>query len=135
MKPFIKSVALTMMIFLTFGSATNAQVTMKYRVHVYDSCSGSYSGNYCIHVLVGHSGVGTFCAYNDCSIREISGDICLDYVCTDWEACDKNGGYFLEITACRASNCTGCSGGPTYSYNWSCDQLKNCDAIVSVTLK
>ena len=135
MKTFIKVVALTVIIFLTFGSVIMAQVTMEYRVHIYDSCSGSYSGYYCIYTVVGHAGVGTFCAHNDCSIRDISGDIYVTYQCTDWEVCDKNGGYFLTVSACRQSDCQGCKGGPSTTYNWTCDDLKDYNAFAPVTIK
>jgi hypothetical protein len=134
MKTTLNKLILLAIIFFAICYGANAQVTMKYRVQIIDSCKGSYSGNYCISAICGRVQGPTFCTYNvNCSFKNISNPITLQYPCYDWPDCLSNATYYVTASACRQSGCSSCNGFNTGQTSY-CTDLQDGTLFVTVVI-
>jgi hypothetical protein len=136
MKNVIRIILLSAVLCFANCSLSKAQVTVDYYVQIIDSCSGSYTGLYCLSATCGRVGGSPFCAYGvNCSYKNISNPIHLQYSCYDWPDCVANATYYVTASACRQSSCSGCNGTSSPpAYTTTCTDLQNGSLTCNVVI-
>lgn len=134
MKTALKIISFIVLIMIGMTSVTKAQNTqMCFYVNITDSCSGTWSGGYCIHCYV-VGGSNNYCLYSHCYSTWTTGPNLCTYPCTiDPIVSDKS--YYIYVTVCRNQTPPTCCGsfqgfGPLYYTD-----LTSCSETIPVTLK
>jgi len=107
MKNIFRIVTIIAFIMIGMTSITKAQTRMDFWVKITDSCSGTWSGDYCIHCYV-TGGSGQYCTHTQCGLAanrwiEIKYSCTIDPIVTDPDYC-------IYVTAYRDQNPPTCSG-------------------------
>jgi hypothetical protein len=97
MKNIVKIVAITAFIMIGMSSITRASYPIKFSVNITDSCSGNWTGDYCISCYIVLGGTD-YCSYYHCSLA--LGPNTISYDCPNLpQVSDPD--YTIVVTVCR----------------------------------
>ena len=130
MKTALKIISFIVFIMIGMSSVTKAQNThMQFNVNITDSCSGTWTGDYCIKCYV-MGGSNQYCLYTHCGFSQ--GNNPISYYCTiDPIVTDAD--YIIYVTVCRDQNppvCCGSGQSPSVTYS----KLQDWSQTIYITL-
>ena len=106
MKTIFRIVFITAFIMMGMSTITKAQTNMNFWVYISDSCSGTWTSDYCINCYV-TGGVQHYCPYSNCGYKANTW-YNITYSCTiNPIATDPDYGIYVSAYRDGSSSCNG----------------------------